>query len=95
MAAESEHCEGDEGSGPVESVGDPSQQPDLGVGRFDEPLGQLMVEVGVDRIAVSADLLSESDERWELLPPCPGQPFVEGFFAFFSLDSETHIGGLL
>ena len=66
MAAESEHCEGDEGLGAVKPVGDPGEQPDFGVGVFDESLGQTMVEVGVDRCTVFGDLSGEVDERWEL-----------------------------
>ncbi len=62
MAAESEHCEGDEGLGAVEPERDPGEQPDLGVGRFDQALGQTMVEVGVDRLAVSGDLFDQFDK---------------------------------
>ncbi len=47
-----------------------------------------MVEVGVDRLTVSGDLLGEVDEGGELSPAGPDQPFVECFFAFFSFDPE-------
>ena len=40
----------------MESERDPGEQPDLGVGRFDQALGETVVEVGVDRLTVSADL---------------------------------------
>ena len=66
MAAESEQGEGDERLGAVEPEGDPGEQPDLGVGRFDESLGETVFEVGVDRITVSADLSGEVDEGGEL-----------------------------
>ena len=66
MAAEGEECEGDEGLGAVKPVGDPGEQPDFGVGRFDEALGEAVVEVGVDHLAVSGDPLGEVDERFEL-----------------------------
>lgn len=66
MGAEGEECEGNEGLGSVESVGDAGKESDLGVGRFDEPLGQVVFEVGVDRMTVSADLLGEVDKGGEL-----------------------------
>ncbi len=66
VAAESEHCEGDEWLGTVKSERDPGEQPDLGVGRFDEALGETMFEVGVDRLTVSGDLSGEFDKRGEL-----------------------------
>ncbi len=47
-----------------------------------------MVEVGVDRLTVSGDLLGEVDEGGELSPAGPDQPLVECFFAFFSFDPE-------
>jgi hypothetical protein len=50
----------------VESVGDPGEQPDFGVGGFDEALGETVVEVGVDRITVFGDPLGEVDKRGEL-----------------------------
>ena len=50
----------------MEAERDPGEQPDLGVGRFDQPLGEAVVEVGVDCLTVSADLLGEFNERWEL-----------------------------
>ena len=47
-----------------------------------------MVEVGVDRLTVSGDLFGELDKRGELGSAGPGQPLVEGFFAFGSFDGE-------
>jgi hypothetical protein len=72
VAAESEQCEGDEGLGAVEPVRDPGEQPDLGVGRFDQSLGETVVEVGVDRLTVSGDLLGEGDKRGERGPLLKG-----------------------
>jgi len=66
VASEGEQGEGDEGLGAVEPERDPGEQPDFGVGRFDEALGEAVVEVGVDGLAVSGDLFGEFDERWEL-----------------------------
>ena len=66
VAAEGEQYEGDEGLGAVEPERDPGEQTDFGVGRFDESLGETVVEVGVDRLTVSGDLFGEVDERWEL-----------------------------
>ncbi len=66
MAAEGEECEGDEGLGAVEPVGDAGEQPDLGVGGFDESLGEAVVEVGVDRLTMFRDPLREMDEGWKL-----------------------------
>jgi len=66
VAAEGEQGEGDEGLGAVEPERDPGEQPDLGVGRFDQALGETVVEVGVDGLTVSGGLLGEVDEGWEL-----------------------------
>ena len=66
MAAESEHCEGDERLGAVEPERDPGEQPDFGVGGFDEALGETVVEVGVDRTTVFGDPLGVVDKRGEL-----------------------------
>jgi putative transposase len=66
VAAEGEHCEGDEGLGAVEPERDSGEYPDLGVGGFDESLGEAVFEVRFDRFAVFGDLLGEVDERFEL-----------------------------
>ena len=49
MAAEGEHCEGDEGFGAVEAECDSGEEPDLGVRGFDESLGEAVIEVRFDR----------------------------------------------
>jgi hypothetical protein len=49
----------------LKPVGDPGEQPDFGVGRFDQSLGQTVFEVGVDRFMVSGDLFGEVDKRGE------------------------------
>jgi hypothetical protein len=46
VAAESEHCESDEGLWAVKAERDPGEQPDLGVGRLDESLGETVVRPG-------------------------------------------------
>jgi hypothetical protein len=66
VAAESEHCESDEGLWAVKAERDPGEQPDFGVGRFDESLGETMVEVGVDRFAMFRNPLGKVDEGGEL-----------------------------
>ena len=66
VAAEGEHCEGDEGFGAVESEGDSREQADLGVGGFDQSLGEAVFKVRFDRFAMFRDPLCEVDERWEL-----------------------------
>jgi len=66
VAAESEHCESDERLGAVEPEGDPGEQPDFGVGGFDESLGEAVVEVGVDRLTVFRDPFGEVGIRGEL-----------------------------
>ena len=48
VAAEGEHGQGDERFGGVEPERDAGQQPDLGVGGFDQSVGQAVVEGGVD-----------------------------------------------
>jgi hypothetical protein len=55
----------------VESERDPGEQPDFGVGRFDQSLGETVVEVGVGGLAVSGDLLGEFDKRWEFVIGVP------------------------
>ncbi len=45
---------------------DPGEQPDFGVGGFDESLGQAVVEVGGDRFTMFRDSLREVDECGEL-----------------------------
>ena len=66
MAAEGEECEGDEGFGSVESECDSGEEPDLGVGGFDESLGEAVLEVGVDRLTMFRDPLREMDEGGKL-----------------------------
>lgn len=50
----------------MKPLGDLGEQPDFGVGRFDEALGEAIVEVGVDRGTVFGNLLSEVDEGGKL-----------------------------
>ncbi len=50
----------------MEPERDPGEQPDLGICRFDQSLGEAVVEVGVDGCSVSGDPLGEVDEGWEL-----------------------------
>jgi len=66
VAAEGEECEGDEGLWAVESVGDSCEESDLGVGGFDESLGEAVFEVRFDRVAVFRDPFGGVYERFEL-----------------------------
>ena len=59
----------------VKPVGDPGQDPDLGVRRLDQAVGET-VEQGVeDASLVLADPASEVDERGQ---PGPGRPLAPG-----------------
>ena len=61
VAAEGEEGEGDEGFGSVEAEGDAGEEPDLGVGGFDEAVGESGVEGVVDCLSVFGDLAGELD----------------------------------
>src|SRR5687767_13877401 len=88
VAAEGEHCEGDEGVGAFEAVGDAGEESDLGVGRFDQPLGESVVEGSVDGPAVADDAALKFDEGGDPAAASPGDPAVQGVFAGLSFDSE-------
>ena len=55
----------------MESERDSCEEPDLGVGGFDESLVEAVVEVGVDRMTVFGDPFGEMGEGGELRPACP------------------------
>ena len=59
--------------------------PDLGVGGFDQSLGQAVVEGGVDGVAVFDDAAGQLDEDWDAAAPRPRDPPVEGLFTVFAL----------
>ena len=63
VAAEGEHCGGDEGLWAVESERDSREQADLGVRGFDQSSGDTVFEVVVDGLTVSGDLVSKFDKR--------------------------------
>jgi hypothetical protein len=65
VRAEGEHGEGDEWLVGVESERGPGEQPDLGIGRFDLALRQVVLEGGVDGGVMGGDLAVQVDERWE------------------------------
>ena len=48
VAAEAEHRERDQGGGGTESEGDAGDEADLGVDRFDQRVGEAVLERGVD-----------------------------------------------
>ena len=89
VAAEGEHRQGDERFGGVEAERDAGQHPDLGVGGFDQPLGQAVVEGGVDRVAVFDDAVGEFDEDRDAAAPSPRDPFVERRLAGLPLTENT------
>ena len=62
MAAEGEQCEGDQWFGSVEAERDAGEEPDLGVGRLDEGVGESGVECVIDRDTVFHDLAGEVGE---------------------------------
>ena len=66
VASEAEHCEGYEWFRSVEPERDSCEQPDLCVGGFNESLGEVVLEVRFDRVAMFRDPLCEVDERFEL-----------------------------
>ena len=66
VAAEGEEGEGDEWFVAVEPEGDAGEEPDLGVGRFDEGVGEAVFEGGVDGVAMRGDLAVQIDEGREL-----------------------------
>ena len=66
MWAEGEQCEGDEGFVSVEPERDAGEQSDLGVGRFDEGVGEAVFEGGFDGVAVCGVLSVEVEEGGEL-----------------------------
>jgi len=68
--------------------GDPGDEPDLGVGGFDQGVGQAAIEGGVDLGAVPLEVAARGDERLEAGPLCPGEPFARRFLAFVAHDLE-------
>jgi hypothetical protein len=66
VAAEGEKGEGDQWFVSVEAERDAGEQSDLGVGRFDERVGEAVIEGGFDRGAVVGDLAVKIDECGEL-----------------------------
>ena len=57
------------------------EEPNLGVGGFDQSLGEAVVEGGVDGFAVSHDAAGELDEYRDAAAPRPGDPPVQGLLA--------------
>ena len=88
VPAEGEHRQRDEGFGGAKSERNPGQQPDLGVDRFDEALGQAVVECGVDGLAVFDDAAGQRDGSWDAAAPRPADPPVQGLFAVGAFDRK-------
>jgi hypothetical protein len=58
----------------VESVGDPGEDADFGVDRFDEAVAQPVVEGGVDAGQVPPDLFAQFGEFGDAAAGGSGQP---------------------
>jgi hypothetical protein len=89
VAAEGEHGWGDERVGGVESERDAGQEPDLGVGGFDQSLGQAVLEGGVNRVAVSNDAARHFDKHPDATAPRPRDPPVQRLFSSSPLTENT------
>jgi hypothetical protein len=72
----------------VEPERDAGEEPDLGVRRFDEALGQAGVERDVDRFAMGNDPALQENERGESGAASPADPVVERGLAFSTFDRE-------
>jgi hypothetical protein len=57
-----EECEGDQVLGLLETEGHPVQHPQLGVGRLDQGVAQVVCHRGPDARKVSTDLAPELDK---------------------------------
>lgn len=88
VAAEGEHGQRDQRGGVVEAERDSGEHPDFGVGGFDQPLGEAVLERGVDAVAVFDDAAGQLDEDRDAAAPRPRDPLVEGVFAVLPLDRE-------
>src|SRR5664280_178349 len=72
----------------LEAEGHPGQETHLGVRALDEPVGQPVLEAGVDRDAVLGDPLGQVDESGDPAAPGPGQPMVERALAVLARERE-------
>ena len=63
MTAEAEQGEGDQGIGGLEPERDSGDQADLGVGRLDQGVGQVVLDRGEDPAFVFDDALGQFHER--------------------------------
>ena len=87
-AAEAEHRECDQGLGGAESERDPGDQADLGVDRFDQGVGEAVLERGVDPRSDGPDAFGEVHEGGDARSASPGEPSVECVFAGLAFDRE-------
>jgi hypothetical protein len=88
VAAEGEHGEGNECLRGAESERNPGQESDLGVGGFDQFLGEAVIQGGVDGIAVSDDAACQLHEHRDAAAPRTGDPPVQGLPAFLAFDRK-------
>src|ERR1700716_2981690 len=72
--AEAEHGQGDKSIGSAESERDAGDEPDLGVDRFDPPVGQAVFDGGQDRVLMSDDAFLQLDELGNPAAPRPADP---------------------
>src|SRR6266568_5766255 len=71
VSSEGEHGQGDEGGGGVEPECHPGYDADLGAGRFDQPVAELMFQRRFDPGTVPADLAAEFGELRDAASGCP------------------------
>jgi hypothetical protein len=74
----------------VEPERDAGEESNLGVGRFDEGVGQFVFQAGVDLGSVFHDAAGEIDEGGDAAPLRPTDPVSEGLFAGVAFDGEHH-----
>ena len=95
MVSEAEHGNGDHGVGVVEAEGGAGQESDLGVDRFDEAVGEVVLDGGQDPGPVTGDPSLELDEGGDPAAACPADPGVEVGFGLFDRETEDQPQGFL
>jgi len=88
MSTEREHGQGDEGLRGAESKRNSGEYSDLGADRFDQSLGEAVVECGFDGPLVFNNAARQLREYRDAAAPSPGGPSVKGLFASFTFDRK-------
>lgn len=94
MTAKVEEREGDQGFGGLEPERDPGDQADLGVGRLDESVGQVVLDRGQDPGAVFDDALLQLHECRDPAAAGPADPPVQGVDGFPARGTCPSTGSL-